>query len=89
MNGTSPESQTNGRPAGPGFGDGKLKRADELEDVSYVRKKRRRKKKEIPWTNSPSLITPLDCPTEDTSITNKHLNSPRAAIRTKNSSWKP
>ena len=45
MNGTSPESQTNGRPAGPGFGDGKLKRADELEDVSYVRKKRRRKKK--------------------------------------------
>ena len=55
MNGTSPESQTNGRPAGPGFGDGKLNRADELEDVSYAR----RRKKETPWINNPSLITPF------------------------------
>ena len=40
-------------------------------------------KKETPWTNNPSLIAPSDCPTEDTSITNKHPNSPRAAIWTK------
>ena len=42
MNGTSPESQTNGRPAGPGFGDEKLNRADELEDVSYAREKKKK-----------------------------------------------
>ena len=51
MNGTSPESQTNGRPAGPGFGDGKLKRADELENVSYARRKKRNPLDQQPLLN--------------------------------------